>query len=574
MKITDIKIGARVIVFFAFIVILNSSLVFYNYLNLSSTEPKIESIYNEGSLSVRYLIEADRDAHQSSLAISNLLDKDYNPAGETRQKLIDTIGENIDQAGKRFGKFEELFIASGGEKSGLFNVYNDNYTNLKGITADITKSIENNNYGTARETYFSKYKKIFNDMRIANEKLTQMSQKKAEDMYKASVADIKKIVLISNIASMALIMFLIAAGIILTRSLTGPIKNIMNIAHKLASGQLAVQIADMSRDEIGKLLGAVKDIAGNIRKVIVEVLDKVNQMASAADELSASSVAFSSNAQDQAASAEEVTATIEEISAATITIADKTRSLDNNIVNMNGKMSRLNNTFRDMNKSAGKTMLLTDSLASKAMEGDKSLMDMKDSITKIGSSSEKVLEIIQLITGISDKINLLSLNAAIEAARAGESGRGFAVVADEISKLADLTASSIGDIDQLIKLNNDEITKGVNAMSGAVVTIGDIIKGVSTIKEMITDLVSTMENELESSAEVMEVIEEIKVFSGELTAAMDEQKNAANEISRSVNNINELTQTFASGAEEMSGNSEELAGIAESLRGSVDFFNV
>ena len=81
---------------------------------------------------------------------------------------------------------------------------------------------------------------------------------------------------------------------------------------------------------------------------------------------------------------------------------------------------------------------------------------MNVSITNITESSQQVTDIISIIDDISDKINLLSLNAAIEAARAGEAGRGFAVVADEISKLADQTAASINDIDSLIRKNNNE----------------------------------------------------------------------------------------------------------------------
>ena len=111
----------------------------------------------------------------------------------------------------------------------------------------------------------------------------------------------------------------------------------------------------------------------------------------------------------------------------------------------------------EMGQKTRDTSSLTESISDQARTGSKSLEDMNESITKISASSGEVKNIIGIINDISDKINLLSLNAAIEAARAGEAGRGFAVVADEISKLADQTAQSIKGISDLIRENDSEI---------------------------------------------------------------------------------------------------------------------
>ena len=183
---------------------------------------------------------------------------------------------------------------------------------------------------------------------------------------------------------------------------------------------------------------------------------------------------------------------------------------------------------------------------------------MNQSMSKIGESSKEMSNIVDIINSISDQINLLSLNAAIEAARAGDAGRGFAVVADEISKLADQTATSISDINRLIKANDDEIQKGLRSVSDTVENTSIIIKGVASIRDMISAVYDIMKKQLDTSRSVTATADEVKESASEIRTATEEQKTAVVEIVKSISIINELTQANA-GAEEMSANAEELA---------------
>ena len=119
--------------------------------------------------------------------------------------------------------------------------------------------------------------------------------------------------------------------------------------------------------------------------------------------------------------------------------------------------------------------------------GNEIIEQVQETIHDIRSQSNRIAQTISIIVEISDKINLLSLNASIEAARAGEHGRGFAVVADEVGKLAALTGDSTKEIESVLS-QNDEKTKA----------------GVAIIKEAADNIKSMIQEMISSSGEIDE----------------------------------------------------------------------
>jgi methyl-accepting chemotaxis protein len=265
---------------------------------------------------------------------------------------------------------------------------------------------------------------------------------------------------------------------------------------------------------------------------------------------------------------------MEEISAGVDTVSGNAQFQYDTLKNFISVMKELSDTINTTAEQLSKTQDLSNKIAVQAKSGNESLNNMNMLMNNITESSKQASEIINIIDTISIKINLLSLNAAIEAARAGDAGRGFAVVADEISKLADQTATSISDIDSLLKKNNEEVVSGMKNTGDTVSIISSIITGVESINEMMDNLYANMSMQQTTNGLLNDNAEELRVRSEEVKNSSEVQKDAISEVMNSITNINELIQSSAAGTEEVNANASKLSSMAENLLSKVGFFKV
>ena len=283
-------------------------------------------------------------------------------------------------------------------------------------------------------------------------------------------------------------------------------------------------------------------------------------------DLSGDALHFAENIQGQASSIEEITATMEEISSGAEQVSTSAQRQSELMEGLMKGMNELVGLARDMESRITVAMARTDAIAANARAGEESIGRMDATISAIGSTSKEMTGILGIINDISDRINLLSLNAAIEAARAGEYGRGFAVVADEISKLADQTSSSVKDIAMLIAKSESEIVKGMSGVEDTVKLMREILSGVEESNRMIAAVNKAMETAIDSTGRAHGAVDTVKQRSEEITTASVEQKTAALEVMKTITDINQLSQTNASRAEDITGHSRDIAAMAKDLR--------
>lgn len=336
-----------------------------------------------------------------------------------------------------------------------------------------------------------------------------------------------------------IIVFLLT--VLITRSITAPILEVVDLANKLAEGQNDFNVPSRGNDETGMLLTAMKKMvesngemiaaasgiaSGDLRvrvtprsdrdalgRALSNMIDKlteiISEVRSGASALSVASTQVSSSAQalsqgtsQQASSVEETTSSLQQMSASITQNAESSGQMESMAVKGTG-------------------------------DADESAQAVRQSVEAMTRIAEKI----SIIEEIAYQTNLLALNAAIEAARAGEHGRGFAVVATEVRKLAERSQTAAKDIGGLASSSVD-----VAQRSG----------------RLLTELVPTIRRTADLVREV--------------AAASNEQSAGVAQINKAMTLVDQVTQRNASASEELASTAEEMTAQAEALQQTISFF--
>ncbi|TFH40613.1 MAG: hypothetical protein E4G96_07165 [Chrysiogenales bacterium] len=307
----------------------------------------------------------------------------------------------------------------------------------------------------------------------------------------------------------------------------------------------------------------INQVLGESSRQVVEAMKK----------MSVQSDEFSESAHDQAFSFTRIHETVNYLSSGIDKIANnagvQTQSLEKLLV----VLDDLSHIIRDIDVSMSESLEATHEITLKAEEGERFLRVMEEGIRNVNASSQEMTNIIAIINDISDKINLLSLNAAIEAARAGDAGRGFAVVADEISKLADGTVSSIKSIENLISNNEREISRGLSGSTRAVEVMKSIIEGIGKVDNKIESLNDYKKKQVDTNRLVNENAFVVKERSEEISRATVEQKNAVAEIAGSMAAMSDQSTTSTAYAVKMAYDSKNLVDLVYELKKKIEDYS-
>ncbi|GAE33205.1 methyl-accepting chemotaxis protein [Halalkalibacter akibai] len=182
----------------------------------------------------------------------------------------------------------------------------------------------------------------------------------------------------------------------------------------------------------------------------------------------------------------------------------------------------------------------------------RSMDEMAEVIKKLSNHSQKIGQIVTVITDISSQTNMLALNASIEAARAGEHGKGFSVVADEVRKLSGQTENATSEIRSIIADIQRETAKAVDVVNSNQEEVTSGTESITSAKDMFERIVDATTNMEQQLKDVMTTMKEI-----------DEQSLS---VSQSVSGMTEITKVSQVNSDSIAGASEEQLASVETLQ--------
>ncbi|QBE65150.1 methyl-accepting chemotaxis protein [Pseudoduganella lutea] len=318
----------------------------------------------------------------------------------------------------------------------------------------------------------------------------------------ATAAEIRASYAASRNLLVALGLGAIAAGIALawylTRAITEPLHQAVQVAESVSSGDLTSVIETSRGDETGQLLRALKRMNGSLLTIVSQVRNSTDTIVGAASEIAAGNLDLSSRTEQQASALQQTAATMEE----------------------------LTSTVRSNADNAREARTLADGAAVIAGQGGTVVADVVHTMKAINASSGRIVDIIGVIDSIAFQTNILALNAAVEAARAGEQGRGFAVVASEVRALAARSATAAREIKELIGDSAQKVQAGTALVDRAGGAMGDIVAAIGKVTQIINGIADASAQQQDGIEQVNQAISQMDQVTQQ-NAALVEQAAAA-----------------------------------------------
>ncbi|MCY9289416.1 methyl-accepting chemotaxis protein [Bacillus haynesii] len=472
----------------------------------------------------------------------------------------ETLQKNIQEKNKEnstlMEKIDQLKLMD--NVSEKYESFKSEYKKLQDISSEMLSLAVKNENDKAYDVYLKEMDPQRETVNQLIEDIQTLNADNAKTIYQRDSKEAGSIITLLIIVIAASLVLSISIGLLMTRLITKPIKDIQALFTETEQGDFTVKGTYQSKDELGLLTSSFNKMVAGVRSIIETVGETSHQVASSSQELSAS-------ADESTKASEYISTTIQELAVGSDQQVESVENSRTVIKGMTEFAGRISSNAEKAAATADQTALMSlegtkaiDKVSAQMKSINETVVSLSEAFKHLTERSNEIGNITEVITSIAEQTNLLALNAAIEAARAGEQGKGFAVVADEVRKLAEQSARSAEQITRLITIIQNDTKQTMNSVISAT---GEVKEGLVVVHEA-GGAFQKIEN---SITEVVTQINDVTNLVKNLTAGTSEIETAISGVKEVAETAAGGTQTVSAATQEQLASMEEIAAASQIL---------
>ena len=380
-------------------------------------------------------------------------------------------------------------------------------------------------------------------------------------------------------SSIIILIIMLTSSLIIAYKLSRYINNSLQIIqtalNKVRDGDFRITPRTFTKnDEFGALADSLANMRENVNKLLKDIHQSSETVASSSQELTASSDQSAQVTNNIAQSISDVAAMNEQQSDSVNTTFSAVKQISANIEEIASNANIASSNAEAASKEAGNGGDSIRTAISQMESIEKVVSESAAVVNELGENSKEIGMIVETITGIAEQTNLLALNAAIEAARAGDQGRGFAVVAEEVRKLAAESQEAAEKIANLIGTIQSQTENAVQAMNAGT---SEVKKGSAIVKKSgiaFNHIIELNNGVAKQVKGIAQTTEEVAKASTNVTNAIQNVEQASKKVADQTQTVSAATEEQSASMEEIASASQNLAEIAQKLNEDINSFKV